>query len=189
MLNLAKNNLVVIDVETSGVNPFKHEVLAIGIVPLIETIPPCLVYIRPLEIEWSTFARNNFDKFSTEWEEKAIPPSEACRVIEKYLAEVFNGQPATVIGHNVGFDIAFLRKLAFLAGKDEIAGISHRMLDTHTMLYLLYLNGLIPSTAMRSDEAFKHFSIKVNDAERHTALGDAIATRELVLKLFKMLRT
>jgi len=45
MTNLP-NNLVVVDLETSGTNPFRHEVLAVGLVPLTEKIPPYLLYVR-----------------------------------------------------------------------------------------------------------------------------------------------
>jgi DNA polymerase III epsilon subunit-like protein len=39
-MNLANNPAVVIDVETSGVNPFRNDVLAVGLVPLSSDSPP-----------------------------------------------------------------------------------------------------------------------------------------------------
>jgi DNA polymerase III epsilon subunit-like protein len=110
-----------------------------------------------------------------------------CEKIERYLSSVFPGEAVTPVGHNVGFDVAFLRKLAFLGGRNEITAISHRALDTHTMLYLLHLKGRVPPSALSSDGAFEYFGIRVPDNERHTALGDALATRELVLRIFEML--
>jgi len=185
IMNLPKN-LAVIDVETSGVNPFNHEILSIGIIPLSDGFKPCKVYIRHINIEWSSYALQNFQKFSSDWDSNALSPVEAVIHIENYLADTFNSEVVTLIGHNIGFDVAFLRKLAFQAGKDQLVGASHRMLDTHTMLYLLFLNGLLPRTALSSDGAFSYFGIKVSEKDRHTALGDAIATRELVIKLFTM---
>lgn len=176
-------NLAVVDVETSGINPFKHQILSIGIVPLKKEMKPFQVYIRHPDIEWSTYALNNFQKFSSDWELNALSVVEAVNLLEGYLADTFNGEVVTLIGHNIGFDVAFLRKLAFQAGKDQLVGASHRMLDTHTMLYLLFLNGLLPNSALTSDGAFSHFGITVSEAERHTALGDAVATRELLVKL------
>ncbi|MHB8160616.1 MAG: 3'-5' exonuclease [Thermoleophilia bacterium] len=182
------SNLVIIDIETSGVNPFRHDPLAIGLVPLTEGVSPLVVYIRPETIKWSEEAKENFAKFETEWNTNALKPVDACTKIERYLSHVSNQGSVTTIGHNIGFDVAFLRKIAFLAGKDEISFMSHRVLDTHTMLYLLFLKGEIPSSALNSDGAFKFFGINIPDERRHTALGDALATRELVLKLLDLLQ-
>lgn len=187
MLNLLTQNLLVIDLETTGTNPFRHDVLSVGLVPLKESDPPCVVYVRPTEIQWTQFAKANFERFAATWESNALPPAAACGAIERYLAKVFRGEAVTAIGHNVGFDVAFLRKLAFLAGKNELDAISHRALDTHTMLYLLFLKGRVPSSALSSDGAFRHFGIRVSEIARHTALGDALATRELVLRLLELL--
>lgn len=187
MINPLSNNLVVIDLETSGINPFQHEVLSVAIVPLILPAPPCVVYVRPHEIQWSQFAKENFNKFASDWNEKAVPAVVAFEKIEQYLNQTFGQGCVTAIGHNVGFDIAFMRKLAFLAGKNELPRISHRALDTHTMLYLLCLNGHIPESALSSDGAFEYFGIKISEGDRHTALADALATRKLVLKLLELL--
>jgi DNA polymerase III epsilon subunit-like protein len=179
---------VVVDVETSGVNPFIHDVLAVGLVPLASEIEPCTVYVRPSEVKWSAYARANFAKYAQVWETEAVAPSVACAMIESYFARIGRGEKVTLIGHNIGFDLAFLRKLAFLAGKDEIAGASHRALDTHTILYLLHLGGQIPADAVTSDGAFRHFEINVPERLRHTAIGDAVATRDLFQKLLQLLQ-
>ena len=92
----------------------------------------------------------------------------------------------TVVGHNVGFDVAFLRQLAFQAGLNEVPLISHRVIDTHTMLYLLHLSGVIPEDALSSDGAFRHFEIGPQAFARHTALGDALATRELFMRVLEL---
>ena len=153
MKNLSDRDLIVIDVETSGVNPFRHEVLAIGLVPFDLKLAPASIFVRPAAIEWSEYARNNFDRYSTDWELEAVPPTEACQAIETYLARTFGGRTVTPIGHNIGFDIAFLRRLAFLGGREQLAGLSHRAIDTHTLLYLLTLEGKIPESATTSDGA------------------------------------
>jgi DNA polymerase-3 subunit epsilon len=187
MKNIPNHNLVVIDLETSGINPFRHEVLSVAIVPLILPEPPCVVYVRSQEIQWSQFAKKNFKNFSSVWDEKAVPAVTAFETIEQYVTQTFGQDNVTAIGHNVGFDMAFLRKLAYLAGRDELPRISHRALDTHTMLYMLYLKGQLPESALSSDGAFEYFGITIPEGDRHTALGDALATRELVLKLFELM--
>lgn len=187
MLNLLERNLLVIDLETTGPNPIRHDVLAVGLVPLHDATRGAVVYVRPTEPRWSPFAIANFKKFSIDWEEQAIDPVAACEAIESYLRREFVGAEVTPIGHNIGFDVAFLRKLAFTGGRDELQLLSRRALDTHTMLYLLHLQGRVPAGALTSDGAFEHFGIQVTEEARHTALGDARATRELVIRLLDML--
>lgn len=187
MINLRDSSLVVIDVETSGVNPFRNEILAVGLVPLLDNAPPLEVYIRPNAIEWSAYARENFQKYAAKWETCAVTPPIACDAIEKYVLNNFSSNQVTPIGHNIGFDISFLKKLAFLGGRDELAVLSHRAIDTHTMLYVLYLQDKLPQSALSSDGAFRYFGIRVADSARHTAIGDALATRELMLRLLDLL--
>jgi DNA polymerase III subunit epsilon len=179
--------LVAIDTETSGINPFSHQILAVAFVPLLESLPTKTVYIRHEKISWTPFARANFERFEHEWENQALHPQIACVEIEQYLAGSFANERATPIGHNVGFDMAFLRQLAFLAGKDEIGGLSHRAVDTHTLLFALALEGIVPPSALSSDGAFRHFGISVPVEARHTAYGDAMATRTLFRKITDLL--
>lgn len=177
-------HLVVIDLETSGVNPNKHSVLEIGVCPLDKNIKPFHVYVRSHNIIWSDFARKNFSNFSSEWEDKSVSPKEAVTMLGDYFAKFFGGQKVTAIGHNIGFDMSFLKKIAYEAGLDEIPFLSHRALDTHTLLYLLYKMGRIPEAALSSDGAFSFFEINVAKGKRHTAIGDAEATKKMVIKIF-----
>jgi DNA polymerase III epsilon subunit-like protein len=182
-----KNSLVVIDIETSGVNPFVHNPLALGIVPVSSTARPLQVYIRPAQITWSCHAKELFKGYAREWEAEAVAPADALERVSEYLKSVFPLGRATPVGHNVGFDVAFLRKLAFLSGKEEIEGLSHRAIDTHTILYLLYLRGVLSADALTSDGAFKYFGVEPTNGTRHTAMGDALATRDLLLKALSIL--
>lgn len=184
--SLQSKNLVVVDIETTGTNPFVHDALCIALVPMDQSLPSKEIFIRHNSLEWSDFAKKNFDKFRSEWEERSVPPPLACDLIEEYLQRTFDGSMTTLIGHNIGFDVAFLRKVAFLGGRSELKNISHRMIDTHTILKVLMLQGKIPDTATSSDGAFNHFNIKPNASQRHTALHDANLTRILFQKLFEM---
>ncbi len=179
-------NLAVLDLETSGVNPNKHSVLEIGIIPL-DKKPAFHIYIKSDNISWSEFALENFKKFSSRWDAEAVPPAEAVKALSNYLLDNFNGEKVTLIGHNIGFDVSFLKKLAFDAGLDEIPYISHRVIDTHTLLYILSSQGLVPESALSSDGAFKHFNIEPNEESRHTAIGDAIATKKLFKSVLNLL--
>lgn len=180
-------DLIVVDVETTGSNPFIHDLLSLALVPIVGDSEPLVVHVRPEQLKWSEYGLQNFQRFDHDWERFSVSPREALAEVENYLARLLQGQSATLVGHNVGFDMGFLRKLAFLCGKSEIQGISHRTLDTHTLLYLGWLQGKLPQTALTSDGAFQSLRIGPSRETRHTALGDALATRTLFLRLVELL--
>lgn len=119
-------NLVVVDIETTGTNPFKHDALAIAFVPINDGRAQKQVFVFHEALVWSKFARENFQRYRDAWNGEAIPPLAACAAIESYIAETFSNEEVTLIGHNVGFDVAFLRKLAYQGGREQLEGISHR---------------------------------------------------------------
>lgn len=187
MKNASNRHLVVVDIETSGTNPFMHEALALAFVPVGANIPPASFYVSHESIVWSDFARRNFENFQRTWRQEAVSARRTCEAIEQYLQRHFGDATVTLVGHNIGFDVAFLRKLAFQGGRDQLAGVSHRAVDTHTLLYVLAMQGLIPYEAVTSDGAFRYFNIEIAAEARHTAMGDALATRELLIRILDRL--
>mgnify|MGYP001608867504 CR=1 FL=1 len=89
-----------------------------------------------------------------------------------------------LVGHNVGFDYSFLKQLVATTGHERLPKLSHRSVDTHSLLRCLAWLGRIPVSACSSDGALAHFGIDVADGERHTALGDARATLRLTEAIF-----
>lgn len=185
---LDTTRLFVIDVETTGPNPVVHDPISIALVPLgNENRDPFVANVITPAPVWTDYATENFKKFRDEWATSKRPAEQVAAALETYLSERLAGGTATLIGHNVGFDMAFLRKLAALAGRTDIAGVSHRAIDTHTLLYLGWLTGKLPESVLPSDGAFEYFHISVPAGMRHTALHDALATRELFLRLLEVL--
>jgi DNA polymerase-3 subunit epsilon len=107
--------------------------------------------------------------------------------IFSFIGKHFPGQgKITLAGHNVHFDANFLRSFFSANDKNFSEFFSHRIIDTSSILYYLYLAGRIKQRAISSDEAFNLFDIKVEG--RHTAIGDAIATAKLFTKLLDLLK-
>lgn len=181
-----RNNLVVVDVETTGPDPFIHDLLAVALVPVLRPERAMVVYVRDDELSWTDFGRENFRKYEDDWNRLALAPIDAFGEIEQYFEHLLPDETATMVGHNVGFDLTFLRKLAFLSNRPTLPRISHRSIDTHSLLYLAALQHGWP-TALSSDAAFELLNISPPDNQRHTALGDALATRLLFLRLLDIL--
>jgi DNA polymerase-3 subunit epsilon len=94
------------------------------------------------------------------------------------------------VGHNVGFDIGMLKRLCKLANAVPFEDLfSHRSLDTMSILRYLHLAGKVPESALSSTGGFDHFGIIVPPADRHTALGDARATAELLNRMLALIKS
>lgn len=174
-------NIVVVDTETSGPSPFVHDLLALAMVPLDRSRRELTLHVsRRGAVSWNNFARKNFQNFRTMWTQDAIDVQIAFGEIQEYLTSLGIVGEIVFAGHNVSFDRAFLQKLAYLSGHDFFSGVTHRTLDTHTMLYERVLMGALPESCLTSSGAFEFFGIAPRGDSRHTAIGDALATRDLL---------
>lgn len=183
------NDLIAIDVETSGPDPFLHDILSLALVPLNDSLPRLSIFIKHNhDLVWGEVASGFFENYKTEWQEKAISPADAYQSISRYLDELPSNQ-LMLVGHNVGFDFSFLKKLVFQAGKEPLVKISHRSIDTHSILYFLKLAGLFKQDVSSSDKAFSFFGISPIGKDRHTAFSDAKATNLLFKLLVNHLET
>jgi DNA polymerase-3 subunit epsilon len=83
-----------------------------------------------------------------------------------------------LVGHNVAFDMSFLRR------KEEVSGALFELpvLDTLLLSTVVHPN----ETAHGLDAIGRRLGVATSG--RHTALGDAISTAELFLKLLPLLR-
>jgi len=180
-MNIDRKTLLALDVETTGPDPFVHQILAASIVPFDLNAQAVTVYVRHEEpLNWTEPARNFFLQYRTEWQGSAVRPEHAAKVISDYLLRLNGPGEIYFVGHNIGFDLSFLKRL--WRGR-AIPRISHRTIDTHTMLRVLAWMGRIPESACTSSGAFEYFGVAPDARTRHTALGDAIATRDLFLRL------
>lgn len=189
------SRILVLDTETGGVDPDRHSLLSIGAVvwedgrqgaelEVLVAEPVFTVTARAMEI-------NRIDLVAHA--RQAAAPADALAILTGFVVAQFpqelkSGEKVVLAGHNVGFDIGFLKRLFRTAGTDFEAMFSHRSLDTASVLRFLWLAGMLPEDAAASTEAFRYLKIKIPQADRHTALGDARATAELLTRLVELTR-
>ena len=184
-LSSALKEILIIDTETSGVNPQVHSILSLGVTPLVGEFEEHFFISEPEVIaDPRSMAIHGI---SLDWlSENGESPALVCERFERAVNH--QGTSSVILaGHNIAFDIAFMKRLYRVANRAWPSMISHRSLDTHTMLWQLAVAGRIPFDACSSDGAFKHFDCSPPTELRHSALGDAIATKELFLKLLDIL--
>lgn len=185
-MNKLTDKVLFIDTETGGLDPLEHSLLSIGLVVWQEgeIIDQEEIFILDQIIKFTPQSlkinKMNFKEFIN----KAIEPSLAIKQIHKFCSRNFEDNiPITLGGHNVNFDIGFLKKLL---EKDYQKLFSHRSIDTSAILKYLYLSGKISKDCSGSDKAFSYFDIKVKN--RHSALEDARATALLFNDLVKLIK-
>lgn len=187
--------LLIIDTETGGLDPGRYSILSIAAAIWDDSIVgdsfEAYILEPNLHVEREAMEVNRID---LQWLQKnGLAPSEAVSRLHSFLDKSFghvpDRRPITLAGHNVSFDISFLKRLYTLAGVNFDDFYSHRALDTASLIQFLILAGRMPLSEASSTAAFSHFGITFGAGERHSALGDAIATAKLLSKLIELVRT
>ena len=184
-----RDRLLFIDTETGGLDPDKHSLLSLAMViwedmEIIDS-QELLINDGILSVTKEALSINKID--IEKHKQSAMPSPEAIEKIFLFTGKHFPGRgKITLAGHNVHFDINFLRVFFSANNKNFDEFFSHRIIDTSSILHYLYLAGKLKQKAVSSDKAFELFDIKVEG--RHTALGDAIATAELFTKLLQLIK-
>ena len=183
----ALDHIVILDTETGGLDPLLHSLLSVGLVSGDGTRTDEFFVREPnMVTNPRSLAVNRLDPAQVARD--GLEPVEAVVRIEAFLDAYPGPRPVMVVGHNVAFDVAFLRRLYGMANAPFPPDFSHRTVDTHTLLWALVSQGKLPAHVRGSDAAFAHFDIAPPDALRHTALGDAVATRDLIERLLELVR-
>lgn len=187
--------LFVIDTETGGIDPQAHSILSLAGVVWNDGRIEAELDLKIAEPTFSVTAQalgvnriNLVDHAAG-----AFSPGEAGKQLSAFLRKHFSeelksGAKVALAGHNVGFDIGFLRRLCRLGDVPFNDLFSHRSLDTSGILRFMSLAGRAPLQGAGLEEALQHFQIVVPGDLRHTALGDARGTAELLSNLIALQR-
>lgn len=191
MKNYSKDRFAFIDTETGGINPNKHTLLSIGVV-IWDCSQGILAekefYIKSKRYVVTKEAQkiNKFDRV----EHNHLAQDPKC-VIEELLSFLYQFFPADtyipIAGHNVQFDVNFLKVFLKKNNRSFNQYFSHRVIDTYSVYKTLVLSGLISENLNSSADAFSYFDIKVS--QRHNALGDCIATVTLYEKMIDLIKS
>ena len=177
--------LLVIDTETGGVDPTKFSILTFaGAIwedeRILDTIEFSVREPR-VRVEPEAMLINRIDL--NEHKRHAIAPQQATRMLGELLDRHFPGVPVSIAGHNVNFDVSFLKRLYRIAGEEYPSRFSRRHIDTASILGFLDLCGLISLAKPSLDNALRLFEIPYETQSRHTALGDVLVTCELLNRM------
>lgn len=180
--------ILFLDTETGGLDPERHDLLTIGLVvwedfKIVDELE-LKISRASYRAEESALKVNglNLKQLETEGQTE----TEIINSLLYFVKKNFGTDKSFVIaGHNINFDIAFLK--AFLKNNfiDWAKHFGYRTIDTMTLLMFVYLQGKTEGRRLgKLDDAIIHFGL--DPEERHTALCDARVTTRLFEKLLML---
>lgn len=185
---MKNHTLAFVDLEMTGLDPFVHEILEIGIVlakqaegvdgkQTLELLSEHNIQLIPKHIENADPKGLEVNKYYTRDWSKAVPQEEGLREVEKIL------EGTVFIAQNVALDWAFLQYAGSLYGIDFDKTVHYHKLDLASMAFgKMYHEPKLFKFSLR--EMTEYFEVKNVDA--HTALSDARATFEVCKKLLAL---
>ncbi|MFA5936649.1 MAG: 3'-5' exonuclease [Candidatus Paceibacterota bacterium] len=175
---MKKHNLAFVDIEMTGLNMIKNEIIEIGCVittPRLKVIEKFELKIKPEHIENADITALKINHYSeTSWE-SAFSLKEAMKI---FLGKV---KDCIMIGQNVSFDSEFLEYAFIKTGLKN--SMHYHKLDTISIAWAK-LNKKKTITHFSLRELCKYFNVK--NKNPHSALSDAYATYELYKKLINL---
>jgi DNA polymerase III epsilon subunit family exonuclease len=175
---MKKHNFAFIDIETTGLNLLKHEIIEVGCVlttPELEIIEEFELKIKPENISSADPVALKVNHYNEEEWNSAVGLKNALKILcEK-------AKDCIMVGHNVSFDAGFLE---YAFNKNKILNTMHyHKLDTVSVAW----------AKLHNDPDFERLSLHelcirfdIKNKRAHSALPDAHATFELYKKLMEL---
>lgn len=171
---------VVLDTETTGLNPDRDRILSIGALRMqggrILVRDALELYLQQEHFNSDSVPIHGILREDLH---ARIPEAEALRHLVSYIGD------AVIVGHHVSFDRAVLHRAMMRQGVEPP---SNPCLDTG----LLYRKTLLKTPLLRKKEFYtlddlaRRFDLPCTD--RHTALGDAFLTAMALAHILELLR-
>lgn len=173
------------DVESGGLDDSKHSLLSLGFVVFMNNkiIDEMEIFIKKehYHVDKEAMVINKIDL--EQLKKNGIEEKEALIKIRNFIQLHFPNKRALLGGHNIYFDIAFLKKLYRENNENFSELFEHRTIDTCSIMKFLYFCGKLPKEIQSLTSASKYFNIKLNEKKRHGALYDAELTSKVFTKL------
>lgn len=175
---MRKHDLAFVDIEMTGLNVTKHEIIEIGCVVTdykLKVKEEFEIKIKPEQIENANKTSLKINHYNAKDWENAYELKEALKIFSKKVKDCI------MVGQNVAFDSGFLE---YNFARNNLVNTMHyHRIDTISIAW----------TRFHNDRNFEHFSLRemckyfdIENKNPHSALSDARATYELYKKLMSL---
>ena len=182
---MKKNILAFIDLETTGLDPEKQEIIEIGLIlaqqnqtasgkPIIEVLEEIELKVKPEHLELAEPEALRINGYNEADWMFAVDLKNAMELIAKKT------EGAVMVAHNITFDWSFLEEAFAKTGVENKMDV--RRLDTLSMAYVkLYHEESVQRFSLHY--LAQHYGIKNENA--HTALADTRTTLEIYKRIIE----
>lgn len=182
-------NILFLDTETGGLNPWVNSLLQVGAVAYInDEVTDLLKFNIKLDTYNVTDRAMEINglKFR-DLRATGLTPAEGVETLNKFITKNFGDEKPILAGHNPSIDKYMLLVQLYEANNLSMDDfINHRMIDTMSLVWFCYDLGLLPKEACSGAGAFRHFGIYPELL--HDALSDAADTVLLYKNLLALVR-
>ncbi|HEY4715259.1 MAG TPA: 3'-5' exonuclease [Candidatus Paceibacterota bacterium] len=183
---MKKHKLAFIDIETTGLDTEKHEIIQIGCVlvnqiwpkdgkPTFEILDELELKIKPERISLADKVALKINGYNEAAWAEALNINDAMKIFSQKTADTI------MVAHNVAFDFCFLAKAFSVTGVEN--KMHYHKLDTISIAFAkLHLKEGVDRFSLQ----FLCDYFKIENKNAHTALSDCRATLELYQKLMSL---
>lgn len=189
-MELKDRDFVLLDLETTGFDEKKHQILEIGMIIIkdMKIIADINIAVRHKEYTITSSAMSANKINIIDHEKEALILEDAAASILNFLKEHKSDEKGyIVIGQNVDFDLRFMEAMFLKVGriKEYRECISYRKLDIMQVALLKNLESKIRLEKQDLDYLLKTLDIEIPN-DRHRALTDCYLEFEVLKMLLKL---
>ena len=179
-----KGKIFNFDVETTGTDPKKHDIVQLAYVITIDghVEDKGNMLMQPFDYQSINPEALEVNKLTVEKLKLFPKPGEVylnlCKMLSKYIDKYDRSDKFHPAGYNVGFDCDFLKEW-FLKNNDVYYGswFNWKKIDPLHVLYFMDGLGIISLPDYKLETVCEHYGIPI---EAHDALSDIEATMRLI---------
>lgn len=188
---MMKRKLIVVDVETTGLDPSKDSILQLAAVVYQDggISGEFVSYVNEPDVVINAEAQA-VNGIGAETIMSAPAPWHVVASFQNWLgAHELYGQQM-LAGHKVAFDVEFMKRLWRLAGVDFEKQFGHRHLCTQSLAIALDYAGRLnlPGGSASLDNVAAVFNMRRDLTDRHDALEDARLTARVLGKIIEKIK-